>query len=74
MRTNDPVLVSFVEALFREQKIDHIVLDTNMSIMEGSIGIFPRRIMVTDEIFVRAGQILTDAGLEKELRQENQSD
>lgn len=74
MRTNDPVLVSFVEALFKEQNIDHIVLDTNMSIMEGSIGIFPRRIMVTDDIFLRAGRILAEAGLEKELRQEKNSD
>ncbi|MGI9400063.1 MAG: DUF2007 domain-containing protein [Rhizobiaceae bacterium] len=70
MRTNDPVLVNFVETLFNEQNIDHIVLDTNMSILEGSIGIIPRRIMVTDEYFARAGRLLEDAGLEKELSRE----
>lgn len=59
-----------MEALFKEQNIDHIVLDTNMSILEGSIGIFPRRIMVDDDIFDRAGRLLTDAGLEKELTKE----
>ncbi len=41
-----------------------------MSILEGSIGIFPRRIMVDDDIFAVAGRLLTDAGLEKELTKE----
>lgn len=67
LRTNDPVLVSFVEALLNEQEIDHLVLDTNMSILEGSIGILPRRIMVAEAQLSRARALLSDAGLDAEL-------
>ena len=37
LRTNDPVLLSYVEALLGEAEIGHAVLDTNMSVVEGSI-------------------------------------
>lgn len=67
LRTNDPVLVSFVEALLNEQDIGHLVLDTNMSILEGSIGILPRRIMVETDHLARAQMLLAEAGLEAEL-------
>jgi hypothetical protein len=70
VRTNDPVLLSFIQALFNEQEIAHMVLDTNMSIMEGSLGILPRRVLVADESFEQAGRLLRDAGLEKELKPE----
>lgn len=68
IRTNDPVLVTFIDALLSEQNIGHLVLDTNMSIMEGSLGILPRRIMVDDSCFDRATRILREAGLEQELQ------
>jgi len=42
VRTNDPVLVSAIEALLNSADIPHMVLDRNMSVMEGSIGILPR--------------------------------
>ena len=45
VRTNDPVLVSAIEALLNSADIPHMVLDRNMSVMEGSIGILPRRIL-----------------------------
>ncbi len=45
-----------------------MVLDQNMSILEGSVGIIPRRIMVSDEQELRARQLLEDAGLGHELR------
>ena len=66
--------MSFVEVLFREQNIEHVVLDANMSILEGSLGILPRRIMVAEDNFARAGQILVEAGLEKEITRESQED
>jgi hypothetical protein len=44
------------------------VLDQNMSIIEGSLGVLPRRILVHDEDSREARQILTDAGLGHELR------
>jgi Putative prokaryotic signal transducing protein len=71
VRTNDPVLVSVIEALFDGAKIPHVVLDNNMSVLEGSIGILPRRIMVAETHVDEARQLLEDAGLGHELRPEN---
>ena len=68
VRTNDIVLVSAVGALLDGAHIHHVVLDQNMSIIEGSLGILPRRILVHDEDMSEARQILTDAGLSHELR------
>ncbi len=65
MKTNDPVLISYVESLLREAEIDFVVLDQNMSIMEGSIGVLPRRVMVSEDDFTRAQGVLQEAGLEK---------
>jgi Putative prokaryotic signal transducing protein len=68
VRTNDIVLVSAIGALLDGAKIDHLVLDQNMSVIEGSLGILPRRILVHDEDNRAARQLLTDAGLSHELR------
>ena len=68
VRTNDIVLVSAIGALLDGAKIDHLVLDQNMSVIEGSLGILPRRILVHDEDNRAARQILADAGLSHELR------
>lgn len=70
VRTNDPVLVSAIEALLDGAKIPHIVLDRNMSVLEGSIGILPRRIMVDETHVAEARKLLEDAGLGHELRPE----
>ena len=68
LRTNDVVLVSAVEALLEGAGIPHLVLDRNMSVLEGSIGILPRRILVHEDDASEARQLLTDAGLSHELR------
>ena len=68
VRTNDIVLVSAVGALLDGARIHHLVLDQNMSIMEGSAGVLPRRIMVHEEDNREARQLLADAGLAHELR------
>jgi hypothetical protein len=68
VRTNDPVLVSAVGALLDGARIHHMVLDQNMSVLEGSLGVLPRRILVADEQELRARQLLEDAGLGHELR------
>jgi hypothetical protein len=68
MRTNDSVLVSAVEALLDGAGIEHLVLDQNMSVLEGSIGILPRRVLVADEEVNSARKLLEDAGLGRELR------
>jgi hypothetical protein len=68
VRTNDPVLISAIEALFTGAHIAYLVLDQNMSIMEGSIGMLPRRILVEDDAENAARKLLTDAGMGHELR------
>ena len=68
VRTNDPVLVSAVGALLDGAAIPHMVLDQNMSVLEGSIGMLPRRIVVADEHAAGARRLLMDAGLGHELR------
>ena len=67
LRTNDVVLVSAVEALLEGAGIPHLVLDRNMSVLEGSIGILPRRILVDDDQAISARRLLVDAGLAREL-------
>ena len=67
VRTNDPVLVSAIEALLDGAGIEHLVLDRNMSVLERSIGILPRRILVPDDRFAQARRLLQDAGLGHEL-------
>jgi hypothetical protein len=67
VRTNDPVLVSAIEALLNGAEIPHLVLDQNMSVMEGSLGILPRRILVPDDLLAQARQLLQDAGFAQEL-------
>jgi hypothetical protein len=68
IRTNDVVLMSAVGALLDGADIDHLVVDTNMSIIEGSLGIIPRRILVHEEDNAAARRILSEAGLAHELR------
>jgi hypothetical protein len=68
VRTNDPVLVSAIEALLNGAAIPHLVLDRNMSVLEGSIGILPRRILVRESYIAIARRLLMDAGLGHELR------
>lgn len=68
VRTNDAVLITAIEALLNGAGIDHVVLDQNMSVLEGSLGVLPRRVLVPDEQLANARRVLTDAGLEHELR------
>lgn len=64
LQTNDAVLISFVESLLSEANIEHSVLDGHMSVMEGSLGVLPRRVLVEDEDWPRAVDILTEAGID----------
>lgn len=68
MRSNDPVLLSYVRALLQSEHIRYVGLDEHMSMMEGSISAIPRRLMVDDGDLVKARQLLTDAGLGDVLR------
>ena len=64
LRTNDPTAVSFATALLKAEDIECFVMDVHMSILEGSIGVLPRRMLVSREDAFRARAILRDNDLE----------
>jgi tRNA1(Val) A37 N6-methylase TrmN6 len=68
VRTNNAVLITAIEALLKAADIPHVVLDRHMSVLEGSLGILPRRILVEAEDWETARQLLEEAGLAHELR------
>ena len=68
VRTNDPALISYVEALLKELDVQYHIADQAISAAEGSILMFPKRILVIDEHAAKARELLIDAGLEAELR------
>ena len=68
MRTNDPVALSFAESLMKDAGIFAMIADQGMSILEGSLGIIPRRLMVDVDRADEARRLLIDAGLGNELR------
>jgi hypothetical protein len=70
IRTNDAVLLSFVETLLSEAGIHCMVADQSMSILEGSLGLLPRRFLVEEGRAEEARTILREAGLGAELRDE----
>ena len=70
IRTNDPVLLSFAESLMKDAGIHCMIADQGMSILEGSLGMLPRRLLVESDGAAEARAILTDAGLADELRDE----
>ena len=67
LRTNDLVLISFAESLLKEAGIGHLVADQNMSIIEGSLGVLPRRLLVQADKEIQARRLMTDAGIAGEL-------
>ena len=68
LRTNDPVMLSFVEALLKDAGITAHIFDQHMSILEGSLGVLSRRLLVLETEADRAREILHDAGIADELR------
>ena len=68
VRTNNAVLISAIGALLNGAGIHHLVFDQNMSVLEGSLGILPSRVLVAEEDEPPARRLLRDAGLGHELR------
>lgn len=64
VRTIDPTLIPYTRALLSSEDIECFVFDVNMSILEGGIGAFPRRIMVLSEDLARARMILRQNGVD----------
>jgi len=66
LRTNNLVYLSFAQAVLKDAGIETLLFDVHMSVMDGSIGALPRRLMVADSEFARAEKILADAEPPKE--------
>lgn len=73
LRSNDPVLLSYVSALLGGESIDFIVADLNMSVLEGSIGALPRRVLVESDRLAQARHILSGAGIGHVIADDEQS-
>ncbi|GAB4130845.1 MAG: DUF2007 domain-containing protein [Rhodothalassiaceae bacterium] len=73
LAVTDPVALSFVRSLLAQAGIAACELDGNMSIVEGSIGVLPRRLMVADDDHEAAERLLIDAGLGHELASAGES-
>ncbi|TNE35849.1 MAG: DUF2007 domain-containing protein [Alphaproteobacteria bacterium] len=63
MRTNDQVILSFVQAVFKDMGLPCYLADENISIMEGSIGIFTRRLLVDEEDLPKMLSVLADPAI-----------
>ena len=64
LKTTDPTIIAFAEALLRGEDIECFVLDVHMSVLEGGIGLFPKRLLVADKDNFRARAILRDNEVE----------
>lgn len=64
LRSNDAVVISFAETVLRELRIANFVADKHISVAEGSIGVFPRRLLVDEDDWTAARRALAEAGLE----------
>jgi hypothetical protein len=61
LKTVDPVLLNYAVNLLEQEGIEAVVFDTHASVMDGSMGFLPRRLMVLDEDFNRAQKLLRQA-------------
>ena len=63
IRTNELAVIAHVKLLLTNENIEYFELDVHMSVLEGSIGILPRRILVSEHYLHRAQKILSDNGI-----------
>jgi hypothetical protein len=60
LRSSDPTIIAFAQALLSGEDIECFQLDVNMSVLEGGIGIFPRRLMVREDDHDEAVIVMRD--------------
>jgi hypothetical protein len=63
LRSTDPTIIAFATALLYGEGIEVFDLDVHMSILDGSLGILPRRLMVRDADLFMARSVLRDNGI-----------
>jgi hypothetical protein len=61
LRTNNIVRLSWLQALLTDAGIGSVVLDQHTSLIEGSIGAIPRRLMVAERDHPRARNLIAEA-------------
>ncbi|TDV54988.1 DUF2007 domain-containing protein [Actinophytocola oryzae] len=64
IRSNDPVLISFAASLLADARITHSVADSHMSVIDGSINAVTNRVLVAEDQYEAARELLADAGVE----------
>lgn len=60
LRSTDPTVIAFASALLSGEGIEVFELDVHMSVLEGSIGVLPRRLMVREEDLTDAERVIRD--------------
>ena len=68
VRTNDLVLMGFLQSLLENANIPVVVADSHINALEGMIGAFPRRLLVPEDHVAQARRLISEAGLRAELR------
>jgi Putative prokaryotic signal transducing protein len=63
IRSNDPVLMSFVTSVLTDAGIEHAVLDSHMNVIDGSINAVTNRILVHPDDLDEARRLLSEAGV-----------
>lgn len=66
LRSNDPTIIAFATSILQGEGIDWFEMDVHMSVLEGSVGILPRRLMVRDQDLFMARAAMTDNNIELE--------
>jgi Putative prokaryotic signal transducing protein len=61
LKTIDPVVLNYAANVLEQEGIEAMIFDTHASVMDGSMGFLPRRLMVLDEDFDRAQKLLRAA-------------
>ena len=64
LSTNDITKFVYAETILNSNDIVSFALDANISVLEGSIGILPRRLMVLAKDYDLAFELLTGFGLD----------
>ena len=60
LRTNDITVIAYARAVLDDAGIESFELDVNTSVLEGSLGILPRRLMVINLNWVEASSLMQD--------------
>jgi hypothetical protein len=58
LQTLDPVVLTYAANVLEQEGIESVIFDTQASVMDGSMGFLPRRLMVLDSDFDRARTLL----------------